>query len=155
GPVAAFGEWLLESHRSKEPIAVNDVRTDPRFTETERAYLEAAAIAAFAGVMLVKDDQWVAAFGVNNATPRLWTKTEVELVRDVAERVWEAVERARAEAALREREQRLSLALDASEAGVWTWDPFTNQSRWDDRFHAQYGFAEGAPQTFDTWISSI
>jgi PAS domain S-box-containing protein len=67
----------------------------------------------------------------------------------------DVTERHRAEEAQQEREQRLSLALDASAAGVWTWDPFTNQSRWDDRFHAQYGFAEGAPQTFDTWISGV
>jgi PAS domain S-box-containing protein len=155
GQVASFGEWLLEAHKSGEPTVVNDVRTDPRFTESERAYLRATDIAAFAGVMLVKDKHWVANFGVHSATPRVWTKREVELIRDVAERVWEAVERARAEEALREREQRLSLALDASMAGVWTWDPFTNESRWDDRFHAQYGFAEGVPRTFDTWISSI
>jgi PAS domain S-box-containing protein len=85
----------------------------------------------------------------------VWTKPEVELIHEVAERIWHAVERARAGAALREREQRLRLALDASMAGVWTWDPFTNQSRWDDRFHAQYGFAPLAPQTFDTWISGV
>jgi PAS domain S-box-containing protein len=155
GPVAAFGEWLLEAYKSGEPIAVNDVDTDPRFTERERAHLRATDIAAFAGVMLVKDGHWVASFGVNTTTPRVWTKSEVELIRDVAERVWEAVERARAEAALREREQRLQLALDASAAAVWTWDPSTNQSRWDDRLHAQYGFAREAPRTFDTWISSI
>ena len=155
GPLAAFGEWLLESHRSGEPIVVNDVRTDPRFTESERAHLRATEVAAFASVMLVKAEQWVAAFGVSNATPRAWTKTEVELIRDVAERMWEAVERARAEAALREREQRLSLALDASAAGVWTWDRFSNQSRWDDRFHAQYGLGPEDPQTFDTWISRV
>jgi PAS domain S-box-containing protein len=151
GPVAAFGEWLLEAYKRGEPIVVNDVRTDPRFNETERAHLQATEIAAFAGVMLVKDNHWVASFGANTATPRVWTKPEVELIRNVAERVWEAVERARAEAALREREQRLRLALDASMAGVWTWDPFTNQSRWDDRFNEQYGFAQGTPQTFDTW----
>jgi PAS domain S-box-containing protein len=155
GPVAAFGEWLLESYKSGEPIVVNDVHTDPRFTESERTFLQETEIAAFAGVMLVKNGQWVAAFGVNTATPRVWTKPEIDLIHDVAERIWEAVERSRTEAALREREQRLSLALDASMAGVWTWDPFTNQSRWDDRFHAQYGFAEGTPQTFDTWISGV
>jgi PAS domain S-box-containing protein len=155
GPVAAFGEWLLEAHKSGKPIIVNDVLTDPRFTESERAVLLANDIAAFAGEMLLKNKQWVAAFGVQNATPRIWTKAEVELMRDVAERVWEAVERARTEQALREREQRLQLALDASAAGVWTWDPFTNQSRWDDRFHAHYGFAEGATQAFDTWISGV
>src|SRR6516165_7701715 len=72
GPVAAFGEWLLESYKSGEPIVVNDVHTDPRFTESERRYLHATEIAAFAGVMLVKDKQWVAAFGVCTKTPRVW-----------------------------------------------------------------------------------
>ena len=78
---------------------------------------------------LLKGGRLVAAFGANNATPRLWTPTEIELVRDVAERTWDAVERARAEAALREREQRLRLALDASGGGSWTWDVRTNQRR--------------------------
>jgi PAS domain S-box-containing protein len=155
GPLAAFGEWLLEAHRSGEPNVVNDVRTDARFTEKERAHLRASEIAAFASVMLVKDEQWVATFGVSNATPRDWTYTEVALICDVAERMWEAVERARAEATLCEREQRLSLALDASAAGVWTWDRLTNQSRRDARFLAQYGLGPEDPQTFDTWISRV
>src|SRR5215467_7581498 len=122
GPVAAFGEWLLEAYRGGETIIVSDVRTDPRFTESERVYLRVAEIAAFAAVSLVKDKQLVAAFGIHNATPRVWTKREVELIRDVGERLWEAVERARAEQALREREQRLRIALDASRGGSWTWD---------------------------------
>jgi PAS domain S-box-containing protein len=79
----------------------------------------------------------------------------VELIRSVAERVWEAVERAHVEEALKEREQRLSLALDASKAGVWSWDLLNNQSHWDDRFHTQYGFAPGTLQTFETWVSSV
>src|SRR5262249_10559046 len=130
-PVATFGESMLEAHRRGDPGVVNDVRTDPRLTESERAILLASEIASFARVMLVKNDQWVAAFGIHNATARVWTKREVELIREVAERVWEAVERARAEAALREREQRLSLALDASAAGVWTWDVGNNKLDWD------------------------
>jgi PAS domain S-box-containing protein len=155
GSLALFGQWVLESDRSGEPHVVNDVRTDPRFTESERARLQVAEVAAFAGVMLVKAEQRVAAFGVSNATPRAWTKTEVDLIRDVAERMWEAVERARAEAALREREQLLLLSLDAAAAGVWTWDRFTNQPRWDDRYHAQYGLGREDPRTFDTWISHV
>jgi PAS domain S-box-containing protein len=155
GPLAAFGEWLLESSRSGEPIVVSDARTDPRFTESEQSHWRAGEIVAFVTVTLVKAGQWVAIFGVNSSTPRAWTKVEVELIRDVAERFWGAVERARAEEALREREQLLSLALDASAAGVWTWDRFTNQSRWDDRFHALYGLGREDPRTFDTWISRV
>jgi PAS domain S-box-containing protein len=155
GSLAALGDWLLEAHKRGEPVVVNDVRTDTRFTDIESARMQAREVVAFVSIMLVKDDKLAASLGVSNAKPRVWAKAEVELIRDVAERMWAAVERVRAEAALREREQRLSLALDASAAGAWTWDRLTNQSRWDERFHAQYGLGPEHPQTFDTWISHV
>ena len=120
GPAGTFGAALRDAYRRGETVVVNDVRTDPRFTDRERITMQARQIAAFVGVMLLKGGRLVAAFGANNATPRLWAAAEIELIRDVAERTWEAVERARAEAALREREQRLRLALDASAGGSWT-----------------------------------
>ena len=83
----------------------------------------------------------VAAFGANNVTARVWTQTEIALVRGVAERTWEAVERARAESALRERERRFRLALSASGGGSWSWDAHTNHVDWDDAFRARFGFA--------------
>ena len=61
----------------------------------------------------------------------------------------------RATMELQEREQRLRLALDASAAGVWTWDAFTYQVTWDSRLRAQYGYAEDVPPTFNGWISAI
>jgi GAF domain-containing protein len=64
-------------------------------------------IAAFIGTTLFKGGRMVAAFGANHVAPRIWTASEIELVRDVGERTWDAVERTRAEAGLREREQRL------------------------------------------------
>src|SRR5262249_52443807 len=86
---------------------------------------------------------------------RAWTKAEVELLRDVAERVWEAVERARAEAALREREQRLRLALDASGAGSWMRDARTGHIDWDVRFRKLYGFTAEEPASLEAWLSRI
>jgi PAS domain S-box-containing protein len=132
GSVAAFGAWLLEAYRSDEPIVVNDVHTDPRFTESERAHLRASDIAAFAGVMIVKDKQWVATFGVNTVTPRVWAKPEVELIRNVSERIWQAVERARAEQALRLSEQKLRLGLLAGHLGTWQYDFNTGVFYGDD-----------------------
>ena len=89
---------------------------------------------------LFKDGRMVAAFGVNHDTPRVWTAGEIELVRDVAERTWDAVERTRAEAALREQKQRLRLALEASAGGSWTWVPATNEVDWDERFRVAVRF---------------
>ena len=129
GRSGRFAAALRDAYRRGETVVVNDVDTDPRFTESERVAMQARQIAAFVGVMLLKGGQLVAAFGANNATPRSWTPIEIALIRDVAERTWDAVERARAEAALREREQRLRLALDASAGGSWTWDASSNQRR--------------------------
>jgi PAS domain S-box-containing protein len=97
----------------------------------------------------------VAAFGANNATPRVWTPMDIALVRDVAERMWDAVERTHAEAALRDREHRFRLALGASGGGSWTWDLRTNDAEWDDAFRAIFGFAPEEPPLFETWLARV
>jgi PAS domain S-box-containing protein len=74
GPVATFGQSLIKAHRRGEPVVVNDVRSDPRLNDSERETLLGYEIAAFAGVMLLKDGQWVAVLAVHSATPRAWTK---------------------------------------------------------------------------------
>src|SRR5262245_21991706 len=102
----AFGSFR-EAFARGETVVVRDVCTDPRFSDAERAILHERQIASLVGVMLLKGGRLVAAFGANNATSRDWMSVEVELIRDVAERTWEAVERARAEAAVRGSEERL------------------------------------------------
>lgn len=59
------------------------------------------------GVPLVKNGRFRAALGVDQSTPRQWKADEISLIQDVAARTWDAVERARAKAALRESEARL------------------------------------------------
>ena len=155
GTSGTFGAALRDAYRRGETVVVNDVDSDPRFTESERVLMKQRQIAAYIGATLVKNGRFLAAFGANNATPREWTSTEIALVRDVAERTWDAVERTRAEAALREREQRLHLALDASAAGVWTWDAQTNRLDWDERVHAHYGLVPAVPRNLDTWSAAL
>lgn len=62
---------------------------------------------------------------------------------------------ATSDAALRESQLRLQLALDASSAGVWSWDALTNHSEWDTRFQAMYGFTSDEPHTFDAWVARL
>ena len=52
-----------------------------------------------------------------------------------------------------ESEMFLELALDASGAGTWSWDVATNQSVWDERYHALYGFAPNDSPSFETWLA--
>jgi GAF domain-containing protein len=118
GRAGGFGAALRDAYRRGETVVVNDVHTDPRFTESERVAIQAKEIAAFVGVMLLKGGQLVAAFGANNATPRSWAPIEIALIRDVAERTWMLIS-ANAPR-LRERERRLRLALPSA-AAPWTW----------------------------------
>src|SRR5262245_55607562 len=151
----SFGEGLREAYHRGETAVVNDVESDPRFTEADRAAMKEREMAAFIGVTLIKGGRMVAAFGANNVTARAWTQTEIALVRDVAERTWEAVERGRAESALREREHRFRLALTASGGGSWTWSPRTNETDWDDAFRARFGFAADEPPLAETWLARV
>jgi len=150
-----FGVGLREAYQRGETAVVNDVASDPRFTEEDRAAMKERQMAAFIGVTLIKGGRMVAAFGANNVTPRTWTPTEIALVRDVAERTWDAVERARAESALREREHRYRLAVSASGGGSWTWDARTKAVDWDEAFRARFGFAADEPPRFETWLEQV
>ena len=58
------------------------------------------------GVPLLKEGRVVSVFGVQQPKPRTWTAADVSLIEAVAERTWEAVERARAGEALRESEEQ-------------------------------------------------
>jgi PAS domain S-box-containing protein len=155
GSAGTFGAALRDAYWRGETVVVNNIRTDPRFTDDERLGLQARQIESFVGVTLLRNGRLVAAFGANHATPRAWTPVEIELIRDVAVRTWDAVERTRAEAEVREREQRLRLALDASAGGSWTWDARTNQVDWDDRFRALYGFPLDQPPQSEVWMACV
>jgi PAS domain S-box-containing protein len=154
-PIALFGEALFEAYRRGESVMSSDVRSDPRFTEAERATLLRHDIAALFRVPIRKEGRWVASVGVNNATPREWTRDERALIEQTAERLWSAAERARAEAALRDREERLRLALRASAAGSWTRDVGANSVEWDEGFRRLYGIPADQPADFDLWMNRI
>ena len=151
----AFGATLLEAYRRGESVRASDVRTDPRFTDAERANLLAHGIVAFIRMMLQKEGHRVATFGVSSVTPRDWTLDEITLLEETAERMWAAAERARAEAALQEREVRLRLALKASGAGSWARDVDGQHVYWDEGMGRLYGVAPDEPVTFDAWLSRV
>jgi PAS domain S-box-containing protein len=45
--------------------------------------------------------------------------------------------------------------MEASSAGAWSWNAQTNESTWDDRYHAMYGFAAGDPRTHEAWLARV
>lgn len=71
------------------------------------------------------------------------------LVRDVTERT-------RQQEALRESEERLRVALENSEHGLWDWDITTGIEYLDERWYAIHGYDfRECPVRFDDWVDNL
>ncbi|HEX2554289.1 MAG TPA: PAS domain S-box protein [Microvirga sp.] len=125
--LAAFGPDVHAALRQGEPLVVRDVATDPRTAEPAAlAAFAALQVASAVTVSLIKGGRMVAALYVHSRVARAWTEAEIRLVQDAAERTWDAVERGRAEGALRASASRLRLAVDAGRMAVWEHDAATD-----------------------------
>ncbi|WBK01838.1 PAS domain S-box protein [Methylocystis parvus] len=154
-PIVHLGASLLDQYRRGEAAAIADVRADNQFTPDELQRFSAGDIAALASVILSKRGRWVGALCAHNAAPRVWTLLEIALLQDVAERIWSAAERARAQAALRESEFRLQLALNSGNIGIYEWRIETGELIWDDRLRAQWGARSNSPISHQTFFDVI
>ncbi|WP_221090942.1 PAS domain S-box protein [Deinococcus aquaedulcis] len=112
-----YGERVMALRRSGETMVVTDVTTDARFGPAERAAWAGGGVHAAVTVPLVRGGRFVADFGVQSDKPRDWSATEVALVEATAERTWAAVERARAEHALRVSEEKYRTLFDTMAEG--------------------------------------
>ncbi|MBD2067701.1 GAF domain-containing protein [Leptolyngbya sp. FACHB-671] len=99
-----FGERLIADYRAGRISLSRDVVNDPNITESKRQVITGAGFRAYVAVPLTKAEGWVATLAVHSIASHGWTTDEVELVQETAEYTWAAVERARAEKALRESE---------------------------------------------------
>lgn len=115
-----LGRSLTDDHRAGQTAIVPDVANSLNYTDREKALYRALGIAAHLDVPLIKTDQFVALLAVHQATPREWTEREVKWVEETAAQTWAAVERARAEAALRESEKHYRLLFESIDEGVCT-----------------------------------
>jgi len=115
--MADFGAPLIDALRRGEAIAVQDVDTDPRIRGTPAvAAFAALSIRAVLAVPLVKQGRLRATLFLHDAVPRTWTRDELSLARDCAERTWTAVARAEAETRLRRRAEQLQALARTSMA---------------------------------------
>jgi PAS domain S-box-containing protein len=119
-----FGPHYIAAQRQGRTVVQENVAADPR---TDPSIWQNVQTSAFVSVPLIRGGRLAASLFVNNQTPRPWSADEVALIQDVAARTWDAVERARAEAALRAANEGLerqvaerTAALRASEARLRT-----------------------------------
>ncbi|MBB5038536.1 PAS domain-containing protein [Prosthecobacter dejongeii] len=164
-----FGSHVLALMRANEAYVVEDIFTHEPAPEGTQSY-ENGQIRAVICVPLHKDGKLVASMAVHMNGPRRWTAEEVSLTQHVANRCWEALERARVTRDLKESESRFRQIADLMPQVVWMARPdghveYFNQ-RWYDftgRPQREAGDAgwlsvlhpEDAPRCSEVWYHSV
>ncbi|GAB2701161.1 hypothetical protein GCM10027037_27820 [Mucilaginibacter koreensis] len=105
--------FVIPLYQRGEPVIVDNVFTSPIIPDADRA-ATAALHMAWIAVPVVKDGLLVGAFCAAMRSARTWAGWETQLVAETAERVWAAIDRAKADEALRLNEQRFRSFIAAS-----------------------------------------
>ncbi|WP_413672229.1 GAF domain-containing protein [Massilia cellulosiltytica] len=105
-PMPSLGARALAAFERGEPFVVEDTARDPHTDSATRAGWIGVGIASHVGVGLYSGGRIAGVFCVHHAAPRHWNAAEVNLVREAAERTWAAIERVRAEQALKDADRR-------------------------------------------------
>jgi PAS domain S-box-containing protein len=146
--MSQFGAEALRLSRVGEPYVVADVEDDPRVTADDLAAYRQTMIRAVVSMPLLKGGRFVAGMAVHQKVPRRWSPQEVELLRAVANRCWESIERARAVRSLRESEAKLRTLTNTVPALVWVCAPDGAASEFNDRWHEYTGMTPGQSAGF-------
>ena len=107
-----FGQMVIDAYKHNQWVIFSDVSTDPRFTPAEREAYKAINVISNASIGLVRKGKWVAAFGAHSAKPRVWTEFELNIIKETGQRMWEAIERARAQEELKEAHDMLGKKVE-------------------------------------------
>jgi len=136
-------------------IVIKDIACDLRSASNAERFA-ALGIRSMVGASHLSNGDWKFALLAARSTPSSWPQADVELLDDLAARVFLRVEKARSEAALVESQQRLDLALSGAGLGVWDWNVATNAVRFDERWGAMIGYAsEEVDGNFAFWQSRV
>jgi len=120
--------FLSETHlgklRAGQIVAVDDVSNNPDIKDGGAIY-QPYQVNSLVNVPYLSNGEWKFLLGGNRRQLSNWQEEEIKLLRELTERLCLRIDRAHAESALQEVNQRLRIALVAGDVGVWDLDLVT------------------------------
>lgn len=148
-----YGSYIEDIKRG-ETVAIDDVARDPRTADTAEA-LRAISAGSFVNMPLMEQGRVVAMVFVNHAAPRHYTDSDLRLMREVAERVRTATERARSEAALRDSEAQFRVFAQSTPIQIWASWPDGSLYWFNPQVYAYMGVKPGELDGPDGWLERL
>ena len=148
-----YGSYIEDIKRG-ETVAIDDVARDPRTADTAEA-LRAISAGSFVNMPLMEQGRVVAMVFVNHAAPRHYSDSDLRLMREVAERVRTATERARSEAALRDSEAQFRVFAQSTPIQIWASWPDGSLYWFNPQVYAYMGAKPGELDGPDGWLERL
>ena len=154
-------EFLIAVQTGK-PIVVRNVNTDVRVVDAQRFYK--LNIGAELNIPLIRDGEWKFSFTVFHSHPYNWRDDEIKLMQELANRIFQKLERTRVETALRESEEKYRTLFESIDQGFCICEVLfdDNDKPIDYRFlvvnpvfEALTGLREAAGKTIRSLVPNI
>jgi PAS domain S-box-containing protein len=153
-PIESLGLLAGESRQAVTTV-IHDARHDSRAAQLRGSEFTPLGLGALICVPLLRGGRPVALLFAVSAEPRRWSEFEVALAERVADIVWPAFEKARADRVLAASEERLRLAQSVARVGAWEWDPETDQCFLSPECHGLFGLEPASPHLLRELIERI
>lgn len=140
-----FGAGVVAELQRAQAVVMVDSHHDPRVdTPQAMAAWDRFETRALLCVPLVRDGKLIAMVALTHRAPHSFSAEDITFLEQVAERTWFAVDAVRAEAALRESRDVLSLAMRSGKMGAWSRDIAADRVWWSRELEEIFGTEPGA-----------
>jgi len=137
----------------RETVIVTDIANDPLWADYRDLALTYQLKACYSKPILSTQGKVLGTFAGYYREPRAPSKLDKELIDKTIHLARIAIERQQAQAALHQSEERLQLALEGSDLGLWDWNIATGDTYFDPQWQKMLGYEVGEiEQNHQTWI---
>ncbi|WP_437728330.1 PAS domain-containing protein [Sorangium sp. So ce861] len=136
GPCA--GSCGTAAHR-RAPVIVEDIATDPLWADFRHLALPLGLRACWSTPVVSSKGEVLGTWAVYRSAPGAPTPADDEVVRVATRLAAIAIERARAERALRESREQLAKAQEVAHLGSWSWDVAAGKLDWSEEQRRIHG----------------
>jgi len=153
-PLRSFSLFALQFAPGTTTV-VRDTRADERSAHLHAREFEPRAIGALISVPLLRGGHPVALLSIVTTEPRNWSEADVELSERVADIVWPAFEKARADRELSASEERLRLSQAVARVGAWEWDTQSDECILSEECRELFGVDPASTQRLGELLRNV